>query len=58
MLMQHQCLLRYTCTFFLQKHYEACKAHQPDAVCWVLSHHNEANLFPLGVVYEPAKGLP
>ena len=56
--MQHQCLLRYTCTFFLQKHYEACKAHQPDAVCWVLSHHNEANLFPLGVVYEPAKGLP
>ena len=43
------------CSF--QKDYEAYKANQTDAARWVLSHRNEDDLFPLEVVYEPAKGL-
>ena len=53
--MQHRCLLKYTCTCFLQKDYGTCKAKQTDATHWVLSHRNEDDLFPLEVVYEPAK---
>ena len=55
--MQHQCLLRYTCTCFLQNHYEAYEANQSDAAHKVLSHCNEDDVFPLEEVYEPAKVL-
>ena len=56
-LMQHWCLLRYTCACFLQKHYEAYKAKQTGAAHYVLSNRTEDDVFPLEVVYEPAKEL-
>ena len=55
--MQHRFLLRYTCACFHQKHYEVYKANQTDAAHWILSNRNEDDVFPLEVVYEPAKVL-
>ena len=55
--MQHRFLLRYTCACFHQKRYEVYKANQTDAAHWILSHRNEDDVFPLEVVYEPAKVL-
>ena len=55
--MKNQCLLRYSCTCFLHKGYEAYKANQTGVACWVLSYRNEDDVFPLEVVCEPAKWL-
>ena len=51
--MQYRCLLRYNCTYFFQKHYEAYKANQTGAALQALPYYNEDDLFSLEVVYKP-----
>ena len=42
---------------FLQKGYGASKANQTGVAHYVLSHHNEDDVFLLEVEYQLAKGL-
>ena len=56
-LMQHQHLLICTCICFLQRHCDANKTDQTDAIHEFLSPCNAGVSFPKGVVHKIAKVL-